>query len=168
MQDSCAITDILVIIPRIDRYDLAILTALQSDSRMSWIELGEAVSLSATAAQRRVRALQEAGVIKRFTVALDRNLLGHGLHAFVSVSIDRKETQLAEEFRNRVQAYPEVQACYKLSGNVDYLLDIVAADIQTYGRFIEQKILSLAAVKDASSAIVLDTIKEPRATIPRA
>ena len=152
-------------IHQIDRYDVAILSALQADGRMSWIKLGAAVSLSATAVQRRVRALEEAGVIERFTIALNRNLLGHDVHALVSVSIDRKEAKLANEFRKAISGYSEVQACYKLSGNVDFLLDIVSRDISAFGRFIEEKILSLAAVKDASSAIVLDTIKQPRAMI---
>jgi Lrp/AsnC family leucine-responsive transcriptional regulator len=150
----------------LDRFDLAILRALQRRGRVSWVELGETVSLSPTAVQRRVRMLEESGVIRGFTVCVDRERLGLGVRAMVSVSIDRKEVSLTEQFRTVVAGYDEVQACYKLSGDVDFLLDIVAPDIGRFGRFIEERILSLPAVKDASSAIVLDTIKEPRAMIP--
>lgn len=150
----------------LDRYDVSILSALQTDGRMSWVELGEVVSLSATAAQRRVRALENAGVIAGFTVALDSERLGHAVQAFVSVSIERRAVDLAAEFRNTVTRYPEVQSCYKLTGDVDFLLDIVAADIGSYAQFIELRILSLGAVRDASSAIVLETVKAPRTMIP--
>jgi Lrp/AsnC family leucine-responsive transcriptional regulator len=151
----------------LDRYDLAILAALQGDARMTWLELGEAVSLSATAAQRRVRALRDAGVIRRFTVDLSRQRLGQEVRAFVSVNVDRRDVELAERFRRTIGAYPEVQACYKLSGSVDFLLDVVASDIASYGRFLDECVLSLPGVKDASSAIVLDTIKDHEAMIPR-
>ena len=150
----------------LDRYDISILATLQADGRMSWVELGETVSLSATAAQRRVRALQTAGVIRGFTVALDSERLGHAVQAFVSVSIERRAVDLATEFRNTVARYPEVQSCYKLTGDVDFLLNIVAADIGSFARFIERRILSLGAVRDASSAIVLETVKAPCTMIP--
>lgn len=152
----------------LDRYDLTILAALQRDGRMTWLDLGELASLSASAAQRRVRGLRDAGVIRRFTVELDRPSLGHDVHAFVSVNVERQDIQLAEAFRRTVVTYPEVQACYKLSGDVDYLLDVVAATIPSFGRFLDERILSLPGVKDASSAIVLDTIKWYKAMIPSA
>src|SRR5690606_19031612 len=150
---------------RLDRYDLAILNALQRDGRMTWLELAERVNLSATACQRRVRSLQERQVIRHFTVALDFAQLGYGVHAFLSVNVDRRNVGLANEFRRTIASYPEVLACYMLSGSVDFLLDVVAPDLQGYGRFVEERILSLPGVKDASSAIVLDAVKESPASI---
>jgi len=134
---------------------------------MTWLELGEAVGLSATAVQRRVRVLQDSGVIRRFTVEIDRKAMGLEVRAFVSVNVDRHEIKLAESFRRAMSVHPEVQACYKLSGSVDFLLDVVAPSIERYGRFLDECILNVAGVKDASSAIVLDTIKEHEAMIPR-
>jgi Lrp/AsnC family transcriptional regulator, leucine-responsive regulatory protein len=153
---------------RLDRYDLELLDALQKDSRSTWLKLAEVASLSATAVQRRVQALQDKGVIKRFTIALDLTRVGQAVHAFVSVNVDRQKVELAEQFRRTINSYPQVQACYMLTGNVDFLLDVVAEDLQSYGRFIEEKILSLPGVKDASSTIVLDTVKEPQPMIPGA
>jgi Lrp/AsnC family leucine-responsive transcriptional regulator len=150
----------------LDSYDHKILTALQQDGRITWLKLAEIVSLSAAAVQRRVEALQEKGIIRRFTIAIDPMQFGHAVHAFVSVNVDRQRVELAEEFRRTIQGYPEVQACYMATGNVDFLLDVVAEDLHSYGRFIEEKILRLSGVKDASSTIVLDTVKEPRAMIP--
>jgi DNA-binding Lrp family transcriptional regulator len=151
---------------RLDRYNREILSALQKDGRITWLKLAESVNLSAAAVQRRVEALQESGLIKRFTIALDPMRLGHSVHAFVSVNVDRQKITLAEEFRRTIRSYPEVQACYMATGDVDFLLDVVAEDLRSYGKFIEEKLLSLPGVKDASSTIVLDTVKEPRAMIP--
>jgi Lrp/AsnC family leucine-responsive transcriptional regulator len=151
---------------RLDRYDREILAALQKDGRITWLKLAEAANLSATAVQRRVQALQEKGIVKRFTVALDLTRLGHAVHAFVSVNVDRQKVELAEAFRRTIRSYPEVQACYMVTGNVDFLLEVVAEDLHSYGRFIEERLLSLPGVKDASSTIVLDTVKELQVMIP--
>lgn len=154
-------------IVRLDRYDTAILEALQRDARLTWLQLGQAVKLSATACQRRVRSLRQRGVIRRFTVTLDPQRLGHQVHAFVFVNVDRREAERVQQFRRSMEAYREVQACHMLAGSVDFILDVVAADIGSYGRFLEEKVLSLAGVRDASSAIVLETVKEPQTTIPQ-
>lgn len=151
---------------RVDRYDAVILAGLQSDARRTWRELGEAANLSATAVQRRVEALKEKGVIAGFTIMLDLPSLGHEVRAFASVNVDRQKVELADAFRRIVNECPEVQACYMLTGDVDFLLDIVAPDLPSYGRFIEREILSLPGVKDASSRIVLDTVKPPQTPIP--
>jgi Lrp/AsnC family transcriptional regulator, leucine-responsive regulatory protein len=165
-QRFCVIGEVRMDIVRLDRYDTAILRALQRDARLTWLQLGEAVNLSATACQRRVRTLRQKGIIKRFTVTLDMAKLGHQIHAFVFVNVDRKQVELAEQFRRKMNDYPEVQACHMLSGSVDFILDVVAPDIKSYGKFLEEKILSLAGVRDASSAIVLETVKEPQTMIP--
>jgi Lrp/AsnC family transcriptional regulator, leucine-responsive regulatory protein len=144
---------------RLDRYDLAILEALQRDARATWLELGEQVNLSASACQRRVRSLQARGVLKRFTVDVDLGVLGYDVHAFLSVNVDRRDIKLANQFRKTIDGYPEVLACHMLSGNVDFILEVVSRDLPSYGRFVEERILSLPGVKDASSALVLETVK---------
>ncbi len=148
-----------------DRYDTAILLALQADGRTTWSQLAKRVNLSASAVQRRVESLVERGVIENFTVNLNEAALGHNVKAFVTVNIERQDTELAEDFRRRVREHPQVQACHMISGSIDFILEIVASDLNSFGKFIEGELLSLPAVKDASSSIVLKVVKPKRTMI---
>lgn len=148
-----------------DRYDARILSALQKDGRISWSQLANEISLSASACQRRVEALVDKGIIENFTVNLDEKKLGHQVKAFVEVNIDRQHPDLAEDFRRRVKEHPQVQACHMISGNIDFMLEVVAKDLDSFGRFIDGELLSLPAVKDASSSIVLKVVKKNQTMI---
>lgn len=142
-----------------DKYDTGILSAVQRDGRMTWSQLAKQVNLSASAVQRRVESLQERGVIENFTVNLNETALGHAVKAFVTVRIERQDTELAEDFRRKVRAHAQVQACHMLSGSIDFILEVVATDLAAFGRFIDGELLSMPAVKDASSSIVLKVVK---------
>ena len=148
-----------------DRYDTEILTALQADGRITWSQLATEVNLSASAVQRRVESLVERGVIENFTVNLNEAALGHSVKAFVTVNVERQDTKLAEEFRRRVREHPQVQACHMISGSIDFILEIVASDLDSFATFIDSELLSMPAVKDASSAIVLKVVKPKRTMI---
>lgn len=147
-----------------DKYDTRILYELQKDGRLSWSALAERISLSASACQRRVEALLAKGVIENFTVNLNEEALGHHVKAFVAVNIDRQNTKLAEDFRHRVRKHPRIQACHMISGTIDFILEVVAADLDALGNFIDGDLLAMPAVKDASSSIVLKVVK-PKATM---
>ncbi len=148
-----------------DRYDTEILSTLQTDGRITWSQLAKRVNLSASAVQRRVEALLERGVIENFTVNLNEAMLGHNVKAFVTVHIERQNMELAEDFRRRVREHPQVQACHMISGSIDFILEIVASDLDAFGKFIDAELLSLPAVKDASSSIVLKVVKPNRTMI---
>ena len=79
--------------------------------------------------------------------------------AFVAVNIDRQNTDLAQDFRRRVREHPQVQACHMISGTIDFMLEVVAKDLDAFGNFIDGELLSMPAVKDASSSIVLKVVK---------
>jgi Lrp/AsnC family leucine-responsive transcriptional regulator len=147
-----------------DKYDARILSELQRDGRISWSRLADRISLSPSACQRRVEALIDRGIIEGFTVNLDEHALGHRVKAFVAVNIDRQNTALAEEFRRKVKEHPQVQACHMISGTIDFMLEVVADDLDAFGNFIDGDLLSMPAVKDASSSIVLKVVK-PKATM---
>jgi DNA-binding Lrp family transcriptional regulator len=142
-----------------DKFTTRILSALQEDGRISWSRLAHRVNLSASAVQRRVEALIEKGVIENFTVNLDEAALGHNVKAFVAVNMDRQDTEHAEQFRRRVREHPQVQACHMISGTIDFMLEVVASDLDSFGNFIDGELLSMPAVKDASSSIVLKVVK---------
>jgi len=150
----------------LDKYDTEILKSLQADGRITWSQLATEVNLSASAVQRRVESLVERGVIENFTVNLNESALGHSVKAFVTVNVERQNTELAEEFRRRVREHPQVQACHMISGSIDFILEIVATDLDSFARFIDGELLSMPAVKDASSSIVLKVVK-PKQTMIR-
>lgn len=152
----------------IDRTDRIILRELQRDARLPWVELAERASLSPAACQRRVQALQRAGVITGFGVRIDPEALGYDVQAYVAVSVERQDLESAQRFREAIRRCPEVMTCHMMSGEVDYLLRVVATDLRAFGRFIEEKILSVPGVKDASSSIVLDPVKSESLELPDA
>ena len=148
-----------------DKYDAAILSALQQDVRLSWARLAERINLSASACQRRVEALIERGVIDNFTVNLNEAALGNHVKAFVSVNVDRQDTDAAQDFRRRVREHPQVQSCHMISGTIDFMLEVVAKDLDAFGNFIDGELLSMPAVKDASSSIVLKVVKAKKTLV---
>ncbi len=148
-----------------DRYDARILSALQDDGRITWSELANRINLSASACQRRVEALVQRGVIENFTVNLNEAALGNQVKAFVAVNIDRQNTELAQDFRRKVREHPQVQACHMISGTIDFMLEVVAKDLDAFGNFIDGELLSMPAVKDASSSIVLKVVKHKQTMI---
>ncbi len=148
-----------------DNYDARILSALQRDGRISWSRLAEEINLSASACQRRVEALVDKGIVENFTVNLNEDALGHHVKAFVAVNIDRQNTDLAQDFRRKVREHPQVQACHMISGGIDFMLEVVADDLDAFGNFIDGDLLSMPAVKDASSSIVLKEVKRKQTMI---
>jgi len=142
-----------------DDYDAGIINALRADGRLSWTSLARQINLSASACQRRVESLLERGVIEKFTVHLDDAARGFAVRAFVSVNIDRQHNELATDFVEAVLAHPNVQNAHMLSGNIDFMLEVVAEDLSAFGEFINGELLAMPAVKDASSSIVLDVVK---------
>jgi Lrp/AsnC family leucine-responsive transcriptional regulator len=141
-----------------DKANRQILSVLKAQGRISWVQLAEAVNLSPSAVQRRVETMQESGIIRNFTVAIDHEALGKNIHAFIQIKVTRQDVTTAQSFRNKICSYPEVQGFFKLSGNVDFLIDVSLNDIKALSDFIDNKILALDGVTDASSAIVLEDL----------
>ena len=148
MQDSIKLTDA----------DRRILEALEMNGRLSWVALGQTVNLSPSACQRRVEALQAAGVIERFTVDTNARRRGLTVHAFVQLRVERQKVERAKALRAEIAAYPEVVGAWKLSGAVDYLIEVRVADIAALSLFLDEKLLGLEGVADASSSIVLEEV----------
>jgi len=151
----------------IDQIDGRILQELQKDGRLSWVELARRVNLSAPACQRRVQALEDGAVIHGYGARIDPAALGYEVEAYVSVNVERQDIESAQRFRAAIRRYPEVQTCHMMSGEVDYLLRVVSTDLKAFGKFIEEKILSVPGVKDASSSIVLDPVKSESLNLTR-
>lgn len=145
--------------------DLRILATLQADGRLTNQALASEVGLSASPCWRRVRQLEDAGVIKGYRADLDRRALGLGVLAFVRVKIDSHNEIEAEEFARDVLRLSEVVACYSIAGDADFLLQVVARDLDTYADFAMSVIRRLPRIKEMQTTFVLKEIK-PFAGVP--
>ncbi len=142
-----------------DERDLRILTLLQKDCRMSNADLADAVGMSASALWRRVRGLEQAGVIERYGAVVDPARLGLGFHAIVHVQLTRHDRARLDEFIRAVDRRSEVQECYATTGQSDYHLRVLCRDLDAFNLFLEEFLFRLPAVASAQTNVVLRTIK---------
>jgi DNA-binding Lrp family transcriptional regulator len=147
-----------------EKYDLSatdrrILTALQQDSRITMQQLAERVGMSSSACWRRVRALEDADVIERYSVVVNPRKAGFTLSSMTLVSLIRHEQKHVDNFVREVQRHPEVLECFATSGEADYHLRVVAEDMDAYNRFLDDFILRLPGVSQVRSNIILKEIK---------
>ena len=145
--------------PMLERQDRQILAALQRDSRLTMQELADRVGMSTSAAWRRVRSLEEAGIIDRYAVIVNPKKAGFGLSSMVHISLARHEQANVEHFVREVLRHPEVLECFATSGEADFHLRVVVEDIDAYNRFLDDFIFKLPGVSQVRSNIVLKEIK---------
>lgn len=147
--------------PVLDALDRRILRALQRDGRLSIVALAEEVGLSATPCQRRVKRLEEASVIQGYAARVDAARVGLPLQAFVQVRLESHGEEVAERFHKALATLPEVLAAYTMSGETDYLLHVLAPDMEAFGEFATRRLLRLPGVKETRTSFVLATLKPP-------
>lgn len=139
----------------IDRTDFKILHYLQNDARMTNTDLADRVGLSPSPCLRRVKALEKAGVLKRYAGIVDAKAVGLPISAFVSVSLHNQERSALQEFEARIAGYTEVMECYLMTGTSDYLLRVVVADLESYERFLADKLTRISHVANIQSSFAL-------------
>lgn len=148
----------------LDSIDQRILQELQQDGSLSNQELAERVGLSPSPCLRRVRALEEAGVIARRLVVLDGKKLGLSLTALIQISMDRHTPERFAHFEAAVKECPEVQACYLITGHqADYLLIVIVPDMETYQEFLLGKITRIEGVSGVHSSFVMRRVVDTTA-----
>jgi len=139
-----------------DKLDKRILKELQSSDRLTNAELAERVGLSATPCARRVKQLEEAGVIERHAVLLNASKLGLKLHALVQISMDRHTPDRFEHFESAIKQLPEVTECLLITGqSADYLLKVIVPDMEYYQEFLLNKITRIEGVTDVHSSFIM-------------
>lgn len=151
--------------PDLTPTDIALLTLLQKDARMTNQMLAEAVNLSASPCWRKVRKLEEEKVIQGYHAALDRRKIGLGVMVFVRVSIDSHSEAQARKFEQEVLELENVVACYSIGGDADFLLQVVAQNLDAYSDFAMSVLRRLPGIKAMQSMFVLKEIK-PFTTLP--
>lgn len=144
----------------LDGFDRRILGELQREGRLTNTDLADRVGLSATPCLRRVKSLEQTGVIKGYRAELDRSLVGLGLTVVVGVKVDGHRDESATAIQEAFKAMPEIVSCHLVSGEADFLLEVVVTDLEGYERFLLGKLLKLPMVKDIRSSFVIRTVKD--------
>jgi Lrp/AsnC family transcriptional regulator, leucine-responsive regulatory protein len=145
--------------PDLDAIDCRIVAELQADARLSNVDLAERVGLSPSPCLRRVKQLEREGYIDGYRAALRRERVGLGFTVFLAVKIEGHANEHALKFQEAACAMPEVIACHLVSGDADYLLEVVVPDLEHYQRFLVGKLLNLPIVREIRSNIAIQTLK---------
>ncbi len=143
----------------LDRYDLAILLALQADARLSNAELAARIGLSAAPTWRRVKWLEDEGYITGYRAELDRRRIGLGVLAFVRVDAERNNAEATAALEDAIRARPEVVACHYISGAGTFELQVVATDLDAFSRLAMEVLFKLPNVKDLHTSFSLGEVK---------
>ena len=142
-----------------DSIDYAILNRLQQDGRVSNVELSDDANLSPPQCYRRLRRLQDENIISRYVALLNPSEVGIDVVAFVSIAIDRDQYRGLKEFEKTIAGFPEVLECYLLAGDHDYMLKVVARDLQTFSSFMTKKLMQVRGIIRTKTAVTLAEVK---------
>jgi Lrp/AsnC family leucine-responsive transcriptional regulator len=151
----------LTVIPMngLDAIDRKILGLLQSDGRITMAELAEKVGLSASPCHRRVKLLEERGVITRYIATVDQKAVGLHVSVFISIKLARQKEEDLNRFARAISKWDEVLECYLMTGNRDYLLRVVVADLSSYEAFLKNKLTRLDGIASIESSFALSQVK---------
>lgn len=143
----------------LDRYEKRILALLQEDASLSTSAIAEKIGLSASPCWRRIDRLEREGFIKCRVALVDRRKIGLNAHIFAQIKLNAHGRANLDEFTAAIRAFPEVLECYVLMGPVDFLIRVVASDIEAYERFFFDRLSQLPGVQEVNSTVALSEIK---------
>ncbi len=143
----------------LDEIDRRILTTLQGNAKLRNVDLADAVGLSASPCLRRVKHLEDTGVIRGYATLVDPETIGLPVSVFVQVTLEKQVEASLEAFEARIADWPEVMECYLMTGDADYLLRVVAADLTAYQDFLMHKLTRVAGVASIKSSFALRRIQ---------
>ncbi len=142
-----------------DEIDRILLTSLQQDARISNAELARRVELSPTGLHKRLRKLEESGLIQGYVALLDREAMGYDIVCFVQITLERHEMGKVNDFKHAIQTLPEVLECYHLTGEYDYLLKAVVRNRKHLEQFLMEKLTPIPGIDKIRTSIVLSELK---------
>jgi Lrp/AsnC family leucine-responsive transcriptional regulator len=143
----------------LDALDRKILALLQADCRLTLGDVAERVGLSVSPCHRRIKRMEESGVILRYAAMVDQRKVGLPVSVFISIKLERQKEEDLERFARAIGLWQEVVECYLMTGPRDYLLRVVVADLVAYEQFIKQKLTRLDGVSSIESSFALDQVK---------
>jgi len=144
---------------KLDRTDSRILSALQADGRLSVVNLAQSIGLSPTPCARRIRQLEQDGVIEGYAAIVNPARLGLNVQAFIQVKLQQHADDIVTAFERELAKLEEVIACYATTGESDFLVHVAVPDLETLSSVVLKKLLKIPGVRDLHSSIVLETIK---------
>ena len=147
----------------LDQIDKNILELVQNDASLSVAEIADKVGLSSSPCWRRIKRMEEQGVIQRRVTVLDRNALGLNFEVVASVKLQLPNRDNLEQFEEAINSWPEVVECMTVTGAVDYIIRVLTLDMQAYDDFLRDKLLSLGLVSDVQSRIIVNVSKRTTA-----
>ncbi|SKA40146.1 Lrp/AsnC family transcriptional regulator, leucine-responsive regulatory protein [Enhydrobacter aerosaccus] len=150
----------------LDDIDKRIVSALQAEGRLPIVELADRVGLSPTPCQRRVRRLEEEGLIERYAALVPPAAMGIQLQALVEVTLEDHSERTVEAFEAAIRARPEVVACYAMTGDMDFLVHVFAADLGQFSEFAMKALLRMPGVKGTRSSFIMQAVKNDLAWAP--
>ncbi|MEB8386603.1 Lrp/AsnC family transcriptional regulator [Rhodobacteraceae bacterium KMM 6894] len=145
---------------KLDATDRKMIQALQTNGRMTNLELAEQVNLSPSPCLRRLRNLEQNGVIKGYSVDVDAKAYGLPITVFVRVALDGHTADIVKKFEEEVRNIPEVLECYIMTGAADYLLRVVAQDLEDYERFVRQRLHEIGCINSIDTSFVYGVVKQ--------
>jgi DNA-binding Lrp family transcriptional regulator len=144
---------------QLDAIDIKILNLLQENAKLTNVELAARVNLSPSPCLARVRALEQAGIVSRHVTLLDPLKIGLGLSVFIQVGMERQAERDLEKFQAAIISYAEVMECYLMTGDFDYLIRVVVADMPALERFIVDKLTKIPGIANIKSSFALKQVK---------
>ena len=150
----------------LDDIDRRIVAALQAEGRLAMVDLADKVGLSPTPCQRRVKRLEDEGVIARYAALVSPPTVGLDLQAMVQVTLDDHSEKTVEAFEAAIRARPEVVACYAMTGDMDFLLHVLATDLASFSEFAMKALLRMPGVRGTRSSFIMQAVKSNLAWAP--
>jgi Lrp/AsnC family transcriptional regulator, leucine-responsive regulatory protein len=145
--------------PKLDKFDIAILRCLQEDARATNVEIAEKVNLSPSPCLRRIRNLEKSGILRGYRADIDRKEVGLGLTVFVEFKVGHHSRENSDAQQKALLAIPEIVSCFLISGTADFLAEIVVEDLSAYERLLTETLLALPGVTDIRSNFAIRTMK---------
>ncbi|THB75884.1 MAG: Lrp/AsnC family transcriptional regulator [Desulfobacteraceae bacterium] len=149
----------------LDEIDKIILNTLQENGKTTNSKLSKLVGISAPATLERVKRLETAGIITRFTVLVDPEQLGYLITGIVNLSLNLSQLTSVEDIKEKFAALEEVVECYQISGENDFILKVISKNIKTYAEFMNTKLTKIDGIRFIKSSFVIDKVKESRAFV---
>jgi Lrp/AsnC family leucine-responsive transcriptional regulator len=150
----------------LDDIDKRIVAALQAEGRLPIVDLADRVGLSATPCQRRVKRLEEEGVITRYAALISPAAMGVGLQALVEITLDDHSEKTVDAFEAAIRARTEVVACYAVTGDMDFLVHVLVPDLASFSEFAMKALLRMPGVKGTRSSFIMQAVKSDLAWAP--
>jgi Lrp/AsnC family leucine-responsive transcriptional regulator len=149
-----------MLLPQLDGIDLHILRILQSEGRLSNAELADRVGLSPTPCLRRVRRMEQEGIILGYRAELDRSRIGLGLTVLVDMKVDGNRGENLARIQERLKTMPEVLSCHLVAGEFDLMLEVTVPELAAYERFLLDNLMQIQMIKDIRSHVVIRTVTD--------